>query len=125
MLSTLFSYEPTEAPQFVVQPTSLVVRNGTDVTFTCAALSSPAESPIGWKLGDRILNSDDEGVLIVPEVDPVRKGIRTASSLTIFGVSGLDSNVVECHSEYSVADGVVVSRIRSKAVLSVLGEALA
>lgn len=121
-LLKLQSCSHTEAPQFVEEPTSLVVRNGTDVTFTCAVISSPADSPIGWMLGDRTLNPDDEGILIDEDVDQVSRGIRTTSSLTIFDATGLDSNTVACHSEYSVTGGVIVSRVRSEALLNVLGE---
>ena len=48
--------------------------------------------------------------------------MRTSSSLTISKVTGFDSDVVECFSEYFVNAAVMLSTVRSEATLSVLGE---
>lgn len=88
-------------PQFVENPAPQVVLNGTDVIFTCAVISSPVESVITWKLGNKILDGRGERFAIVSDVVSVYGGRRTTSILTIMNVTGFNSDVVECFSEYN------------------------
>ena len=102
-------------------PGPQVVSSGDNATFTCSVISSPEESLLSWKLGSRILHRHDTRTRIVPAVTQEAGEIRTTSSLTIFRVTGFDSDVVECFSEYFVTGGIVLSTVRTKTILSVLG----
>lgn len=60
---------------------------------------------------------------IVPTVEERDLGKKTTSTLTISNVTGFDSDVVECFSEFSVsASGAVTMTVRREATLGVLGE---
>ena len=107
---------------FVEEPVSQVVTNGTNVTFTCAVISSPLSSTISWRNGSVIMNRFDVRLDISQSLSQVKGGIRISSSLTIINVDGFDSNTVKCVSEYSVDMTTIISTIRSEAILSVLGE---
>ena len=69
-----------------------------------------------------ILDRHDERIAIVSNLESVNLGMRTSSSLTISNVTGFDSDVVECFSEYFVNVAVMLSTVRSEATLCVLGE---
>jgi hypothetical protein len=64
----------------------------------------------------------DASIIIRSGVSLMSGGVMTTSSLTMLGVTGFDSDVVECFSEYSVSGGAVISSVRSEATLSVLGK---
>jgi hypothetical protein len=96
---------------------------GDNATFTCAVSSSPHESTLIWRLGERLLDRHGDRISITSAVDMVNSGMMTTSVLIISGVTGFDSNIVECFSEYLVTAAIMVStNVRSTAMLSVLGE---
>ena len=115
----------TGAPVFVEEPRSVAVTNGSSVSFTCAVVSSPKSSRITWKVGNNMII--DERLMgdrfgISDFVSLVDKGIKTTSILTIVNVTGYDSNIVECFSQYQIDAATVASMVMRDAALSVLGE---
>ncbi len=109
------------SPQFVERPTSLVVLNGTNAIFTCAVVSSPLASEIGWKLGDTILSNGEKATIEI-SFEEDAEGQRTISSLIIIDVSGYDSDTVECSTMYRVDAAIMFPGPKSTTELSVLGE---
>ena len=57
-------------------------------------------------------------------VSQIDEGMRTTSVLTISNVTGLDSNIVECFSQYQIDAATVDSMVTSTTELNVLGESV-
>ena len=114
--STIYLFHVVVPPVIKSHPMSMIIRNGSNVTFNCVSFSYVSVN-YTWLRNGTLLDDDDVNIIISPDSDEDNNNYTT--TLMILDVQLSDNGVYVCNA--TNREGATLS---NDATLSVIGKIL-